>query len=47
VTLTPGERHEMIAAPELLDYAHGAAFIADTSYDSNELIAEVRFAFTI
>lgn len=31
----------MIAAPELLDYAHGAAFIADTGYDSNELRAEL------
>jgi IS5 family transposase len=32
----------MIAAPELLDYAHGAAFIADTGYDSNELRTELK-----
>ena len=42
VTLTPGERHEMIAAPELLDYATGAALIGDTGYDSNEFRAEVK-----
>lgn len=42
VALTPGERHEMVAAPELLDYARGKAFIADTGYDSNEFRAELR-----
>ena len=42
VTLTPGERHEMVAARELLDHAHGNAFIADTGYDSNEFRAEIK-----
>lgn len=42
IALTPGERHEMIAAPELLDYARGRALIGDTAYDSNEFRAEVR-----
>ena len=42
VTLTPGERHEMVAALELLDYCHGAAFIADTGYDSNDFRAEIK-----
>ena len=32
----------MIAARELLDHAHGAAFIADTGYDSNDLRAEIK-----
>lgn len=32
----------MIAAPELLDYATGAALIGDTGYDSNEFRAEVK-----
>jgi transposase len=42
ITLTPGERHEMIAARELLDYASGDALIGDTAYDSNEFRAEVK-----
>jgi len=41
VALTPGERHELIAAPELLDYA-GDAVIGDTGYDSNEYRAEIK-----
>ncbi len=32
----------MAAARELLDHAHGHAFIADTGYDSNELRAEIK-----
>ena len=32
----------MIAAPELLDFARGAALIGDTGYDSNEFRAEIR-----
>jgi transposase len=32
----------MVAARELLDHAHGDAFIADTGYDSNELRAEIK-----
>lgn len=42
VALTPGERHELVAAPELLDYARGAALIGDTGYDSNEFRAELK-----
>jgi transposase len=32
----------MVAARELLDFASGKAFIADTGYDSNELRAEIK-----
>src|SRR5215470_16454830 len=32
----------MVAAPELLDYAHGDAFVGDTGYDSNELRADIK-----
>ena len=32
----------MVAARELLDHAHGAAFIGDTGYDSNELREEIK-----
>ena len=42
VTLTPGERHELIAAPQLLDYVTGAALVGDTGYDSNEFRAELK-----
>lgn len=42
VALTPGQRHEMIAAPELLEHARGNALIGDTGYDSNEFIKAVR-----
>lgn len=40
--MTPGQRHELIAAPELLEHARGKALIGDTGYDSNEFIAAVR-----
>lgn len=36
IALTPGQRHEMIAARELLAHARGKAVIGDTGYDSNE-----------
>ena len=39
IALTPGQRHELIAAPELLAHARGKALIGDTGYDSNEFIA--------
>ena len=42
VALTPGQRHEMIKALELLDFAHSDVFIGDTGYDSNDLRAEIR-----
>jgi hypothetical protein len=32
----------MVAARELLDHAHGDAFIGDTGYDSNDLRAEIK-----
>ena len=37
-----GERHELIAAPELIDFARGSALIGDTGYDSNEFRAELK-----
>jgi transposase len=42
VAITPGQRHEMIAAKELLDHARGKALIVDTGYDSNDFLAAVR-----
>ena len=36
IAITPGQRHEMSAAAELLEHARGAALIGDTGYDSNE-----------
>ncbi len=42
VTLTPGQRHEMMAAHELLAHARGKALIGDTGYDSNEFLRAVR-----
>ena len=42
VTLTPGQRHEMVAAPDLLSHATGKALIGDTGYDSNEFVRAVR-----
>ena len=42
ITLTPGQRHEMIAAEELLEHARGRALIGDTGYDSNAFLAAVR-----
>lgn len=32
--MTPGQQHESTEAEDLLAYAHGAACIADTAYDS-------------
>jgi len=42
VTLTPGERHEMTKAEELLAHANGKAFIGDTGYDSEPFAKQVR-----
>ena len=42
LALTPGQRHEMVVAQELLDHARGHAFIGDTGYDSNDLRREIR-----
>ena len=41
-TVTPGQRHELFAAPDLLDHANGKALIGDTGYDSNEFVKAVR-----
>jgi transposase len=40
--LTPGQRHEMIVADELLAHSQGKALIADTGYDSNRFRQAVR-----
>jgi len=42
IALTPGHRHEMIAAGDLLAHARGKALIGDTGYDSNAFLAAVR-----
>jgi transposase len=42
VTLTAGQRHEIVAARELLAHARGRALIGDTGYDSNAFLAAVR-----
>ncbi len=42
VALTAGQRHEMVAADELLAHARGRALVGDTGYDSNRFIAAVR-----
>jgi transposase len=39
IAITPGQRHEMIKADELLANAPGKAFIADAGYDSNPIPA--------
>jgi IS5 family transposase len=35
IAITPGQRHEMMKADELLANAPGKAYIADAGYDSN------------
>jgi transposase len=42
VILTPGNRHDLIAAPELLVHARGWGLIGDIGYDSNAFRAQVR-----
>jgi len=42
IALTPGQRHEMVVAPELLAHARGKALMGDTGYDSNAFRAAVR-----
>lgn len=42
IAITPGQRHEMIKAEELLEHAPGKALIADTGYDSNRFRQAVR-----
>jgi transposase len=42
VAITPGQRHEMMKADELLANAPGKAFIADAGYDSNRFRQAIR-----
>ena len=42
VTLTPGNRHDIVAAPDLLEHSRGKVLVADTAYDSDEFIQAVR-----
>ena len=42
IALTPGQRHEMIMADELLAHARGKALIGDTGYDSNRFRQALR-----
>lgn len=42
MTLTPGNRHEMTKADELLDHAQGHALIGDTGYDSDDFARKIR-----
>lgn len=42
LVLTPGQRHEMVAAGELLEAAQGEALLGDTSYDSNDFIQQIE-----
>src|SRR5512142_711115 len=41
--LTPGQQHDCAVAKEIITHhAQGKAVIADTAYDSDEIIAQVR-----
>jgi transposase len=42
IALTPGQRHEMVAAEDLLAHARGRALIGDTGYDSSAFLNAVR-----
>jgi transposase len=42
VALTPGHRHEMTAALEMLRHARGKVLIADTGYDSDSFRAAIK-----
>jgi hypothetical protein len=42
ITLTLGQRHEMVAALDLLSHANDKALIGDTSYDSNQALPSHR-----
>ena len=41
IALTAGQRHEMIAAEELLEHARGRALIGDTGYDSTPFLKAI------
>jgi transposase len=40
--LTPGNIHDVVEAPTLIEAACGDSFIADKGYDSNSVVAAVR-----
>ena len=40
--LTPGNVHDVVEAPALIDAARGDNFIADKGYDSNAVVAAIR-----
>jgi transposase len=42
VTLTPGQQHESTVAEDLIDHSQGRAFIGDTGYDADRIVAAVR-----
>jgi len=43
VGLTPGQQHDSTVAEAIIeDYAHGAAFIADTAYDSEAIRKKLK-----
>ncbi|MBE4753579.1 IS5 family transposase, partial [Corallococcus sp. ZKHCc1 1396] len=42
LALTPGQQHESTMAEELLVYAEGDAFIADTRYDAERIRANAQ-----
>lgn len=42
IVLTPGQRHEMTVAKQLLQYALGDAVLADTSYDCTALVQQIE-----
>ncbi len=42
IAITPGQRHEMMKADELLANAPGKAFIADAGYDFNRFRQAIR-----
>jgi transposase len=42
IHLTPGNTHDIVEAPALIEAARGENFIADKGYDSNAVITAVR-----
>ncbi len=40
--MTPGNIHDIVEAPALIEAARGDNFIADKGYDSNAVVAAVR-----
>lgn len=41
VTLTPGQRHETTVAERIIEHAQARTFIADSAYDSSELMLKL------